>query len=124
MSNKLYLSEYQNTFVPKRSAPIFKPSWDGSLFNSMWEHRTADGTIRVGSKGSDFPYIFTGLQSIQEFALAFHYIVYKDNVSHGVYTHAASLGHAVYTHSMYDKVLRWWALPNDKKYRGYRLDVL
>lgn len=108
-------------FVPSKSAPIFKPSFDGALFNSLFEHRSSDGTIRVGSSGASFPYIFKGIQSSREFALAFLYIVYKDNVSHGVYTNAAKLGKAVYTHSMADKVSRWWSLPNSVKYRGYRL---
>ncbi len=125
MNSKLFLPELGRTsFTPKKSAPIFKPSFDGALFNSMFEHRTADGTIRVGSAGADFPYIFKGVQTAEEFALAFLYIVYKDNSSHGVYTNAAKLGKAVYTHSMADKVKHWWALPDDKKYRGYRLNVL
>lgn len=122
MSIKLFLPELgRSPFVPKKSAPIFKPSFDGALFRSMYEQRTLDGTIKVGSAGADFPYIFKGVQSIEEFALAYLYIVYKDNVSHGSYTHAAKQGGAVYTHSMYDKVKRWWARPVDLKYRGYRI---
>lgn len=109
--------------LPKRSDPIFRPSPDGQLLHSQYEHRTADGVVRVGSEGADFPYMFHGVQSELELVHAFLYILYKDNATHGTYTKAAKNGLYVYTHSMQERVERWWALPDDLKYRGYRLDL-
>lgn len=121
--NKLFLYEIgRSSGTPRRSAPIFKPSFSAELFHSMWVHRSADGVVLVGSKGADFPYKFV-VQSEEEFALAFLYVVCKDNASHGTFTQAAKAGKYVYTHSMYERVRRWWSRPDSVKYRGYRLDV-
>lgn len=99
----------------------FAPSLDGKLNHSIYEHRTSDGIIRVGSRGAAFPYMFHGVQSEEEFCLAVLFIIVKDNVKHGIYTRAAKAGSFVYTHSMAERVARWWALPADVKFRGFKL---
>ncbi len=121
--SKLFLYEIGGSSgTPKKSAPVFKPSFSAELFHSMWIHRTAEGVVFVGSKGADFPYKFV-VQTEEEFVLAFLYVVYKDNATHGTFTQAARAGKFVYTHSMYERVRCWWARPDSVKYRGYRLDV-
>lgn len=121
--NRMFVYELGRTpALPRRSAPIFRPTWSGELLHSMYEHRSSDGVVLVGSQGADFPYKFQ-VEDEQEFVLAFLYVVYKDNSSHGSFTQAAKAGKLVYSHSMYDRVRRWWARPDSLKYRGYRVDV-
>lgn len=97
------------------------PLFDCNLIHSLYEHRTSDGIIRVGSRGAAFPYMFHGVESEEEFCLALLFITVKDNVKHGIYTRAAKAGSFVYTHSMVERVARWWALPDDVKFRGYNI---
>lgn len=77
----------------------------------------------IHRRDADFPFLFAGALDELEFVRAFLYIVYKDNSSHGIYYKAAEAGKLVYTHSMAVKVARWWALPDNIKYRGYRVDL-
>lgn len=93
--------------------------------SSYWQHiyRGLDNIVRVGCADADFPFLFAGALNELEFVRAFLYIVYKDNSSHGIYYKAAESGKLVYTHSMAVKVARWWALPDNIKYRGYRVDL-
>lgn len=106
---------------PRASDPVFTPTFDGSRLHKLYEY-SSNGVVRVGSPGMNFPYVFQ-VESFDELVLAYIYITVKDNVTHGTYTKAARDGKLVYTHGMYDRVKRWWALPDKIKYRGYRLDV-
>lgn len=124
--NKSKIPVYQlgrTSAFPRKNAPVFSPVFDGQLLHSLYEHRGKDNIVRVGSAGADFPFLFAGVLDEVEFVRAFLYIVYKDNSSHGIYYKAAEAGKFVYTHSMAAKVARWWDLPDNVKYRGYRVDL-
>lgn len=110
----------KGSFLPRRDSPIFKPSFDGDFFHSLWLHRGFNDIICVGSVDSDLPYVFHCLTE-DEFCKAVQYVAYKDNSSHGVYTSWARDGIPVYTHSDFEKLMRWWSLPDSLKFRGYRI---
>lgn len=97
----------------------FSPVLDGRLMHSLYVHRTLDGTIRVGSSGCNFPYLFHGVEDETEFCLAVLFVLVKDSISHGSFSRAAKAGNFVYTHNMSARVARWWALPDSVKYRGF-----
>ena len=85
--------------------------------------RCVCGEAWVFVEGFRYPYKFRGIQSEDELMRAIMYVMYKDNISRGVYTSAAASGKFVYSHGQDMRVRHWWALPNTIKFRGYRLDV-
>lgn len=85
--------------------------------------RCVCGEVWVFVEGFRYPYKFRGIQDEGELMRAVMYIMYKDNISRGVYSAAAVAGKYVYNHAQDVRVRHWWALPNNVKFRGYRLDV-
>ena len=93
-----------------------------AVISELYSHCVC-GEVWVFVDGFRFPYKFRGIQDEGELMRAVMFIMYKDNVSRGVYTAAAIAGKFVYNHAQDMRVKRWWALPNTIKFRGYHLHV-
>lgn len=93
-----------------------------NVIKELYSHCVC-GEVWVFVDGFRYPYKFRGIQNEDELMRAVMFIMYKDNISRGVYSAAAFAGKFVYCHSQDMRVRHWWALPNVIKFRGYRLDV-
>lgn len=101
---------------------MFDFAVSGKVIHNLYQSKVA-GDVWVFLPGCDFPYKFRGVQDEGELMRAVMYIMYKDNITGGVYTNAARYGYAVYGHGQSNRISHWWDLPNKVKFRGYRFDL-